>query len=102
MNHGSLSHEDARAVILLRMEASRAALLATRALPAQDSGQRRGAFTGAVSVASAFKTAPRVGLLLALCVAAVAFGPRRAITVAARSALTAWLAGSARKLASGG
>lgn len=102
MNHGSLSHADARAVILLRMEVSREALLATRALPAQDSGRRRGALTGAVSVASAFGAAPHVGLLLALCVAAVAFGPRRAITVAGRSALTAWLAASARKLANSG
>ena len=47
MSHGSLSHEDARAVILLRMEVSREALLATRALPAQDSGRRRGALAGA-------------------------------------------------------
>lgn len=98
MNHGALTHEEARAAILYRMEASRAALLAANALSAQDARQRRSVLTGPVGVVTALGATPRVGLLLALCVAAIAFGPRRAIAVASRSALTAWLAGSVKRL----
>jgi hypothetical protein len=42
--------------------------------------------------------APRVTLLLALCVGAIAFGPRRTLGIVGRSGITALLAGAARKV----
>jgi hypothetical protein len=98
MSHGALTHEEMLSAILLRMEVSREALLAVNSVSAQDSRQRRNVLAGPVTALGA---TPRVGLVLALCVAAIAFGPRRTIMIAGRSALTAWLAGSVRKLSSG-
>jgi hypothetical protein len=101
MSHGALTHEEMLSAILLRMEVSREALLAVNSVSAQDSRQRRNVLAGPVGVVTALGETPRVGLVLALCVAAIAFGPRRTIMIAGRSALTAWLAGSVRKLSSG-
>jgi hypothetical protein len=90
MSHGALTHEEMLSAILLRMEVSREALLAVNSVSAQDSRQRRNVLAGPVGVVTALGATPRVGL-----------GPRRTIMIAGRSALTAWLAGSVRKLSSG-
>jgi hypothetical protein len=42
--------------------------------------------------------APRVTLLLALCLGAVILGPRRTFVIAGRSGITAWLGSSVRKV----
>ncbi len=101
MSHRPLTHEEMLAAILLRMEVSREALLAGNSVSAHDSRQQRNGFAGPVGVVTALGATPRVGLVLALCVAAIAFGPRRTIAIAGRSALTAWLVGSVRKLSGG-
>jgi hypothetical protein len=101
MSHGALTHEEMLSAILLRMETSREALVAANSLAAQNSRQRRNVLAGPLSVVTVLGATPRVGLVLALCVAAIAFGPRRTIAIAGRSALTAWLARSVRKLTSG-
>jgi hypothetical protein len=101
MSHGALTHEETLSAILYRMEASRTALVAANSMYAQQSRQRKSVLTGPLSVVTTLEAAPRVALVLALCVAAIAFGPRRTIAIATRSALTAWLAGSVKKLSSG-
>lgn len=93
-------NKDAQAVILLRMADTRAALLAANKAPPSVPavhGQRR---SQATALMSALSETPRVTLLLALCVGAIVLGPRRTIGIMGRSGLTAWLAGTARKMAS--
>lgn len=85
--------------ILLRMSASREALLAANSAPSltapvRPQSQRHAASTLIASLAAA----PRVALVLALCVGAVVLGPRRAIGIAGRSGITAWLAGTVRNV----
>ncbi|RKT13702.1 hypothetical protein B0G69_6883 [Paraburkholderia sp. RAU2J] len=96
MNREHTSRE-AQAAILLRMAASRKALLAAnRAPPAVPAvrGQTRSTVTGVVT---SLAEAPRVTLLLALCVGAIVLGPRRTVSIAGRSGITAWLGLAARK-----
>ncbi|WP_238812959.1 hypothetical protein [Paraburkholderia sp. SG-MS1] len=96
MNHERTSR-DAQAAILLRMAASREALLvANRAPPAVPvvRGQTR---STVASVVTSLAEAPRVTLLLALCVGAIVLGPRRTVGIVGRSGITAWLGRAARK-----
>jgi hypothetical protein len=89
---------EAETAILLRMAASRAALLAAnsalRSVPAVP-GQTR---APAVGLIASLATAPRVTLLVALCIGAIVLGPRRTIGIASRSGITAWLGGTVRKV----
>jgi hypothetical protein len=97
MNRATI-HEETEAAILLRMARSRAALLATNrrapALPTAPGQTGR----AAASVIAALKDAPRVTLILALCVSAIVLGPRRTVGIASRSGVAAWVGGSVRKL----
>jgi hypothetical protein len=90
------AQELARIVILERMEASRTALLVANraaALPVPHAGSR----SSVGSVLAALAEAPRVGLVLALVAGGIVLGPRRTLTAAARSGLTAWIARNARR-----
>jgi hypothetical protein len=92
------TNRDFEAAILLRMAASRAALLAAnRAAPSVPAvhGQTR---SPAVGLLASLADAPRVTLLLAFCVGAIVLGPRRTIVIVSRSGITAWLGGTARKV----
>lgn len=95
----TFDNKEAQAAILLRMADTRAALLAANHAPPSlpvVHGQGR---SQAATVMSALADAPRVTLVLALCVGAIVFGPRRTVGIVGRSGLTAWLAGTARKVA---
>ena len=97
MNHGHTANE-AETGILLRMAASRAALLAANSAPPSVPavpGQPR---SPATSFMASLADAPRVTLLLALCVGAIVLGPRRTIGIAGRSGIGAWLGGTVRKV----
>jgi hypothetical protein len=97
MNHGP-THEEAERAVLSRMAASRVALLkANRSarMIAAAHGQTRHPAAGFVAALAA---APRVTLVLALCVSAIVLGPRRTVGIAGRSGIAAWLGGSMRKL----
>lgn len=96
MNNGHHSRE-AQAAILLRMAASREALLAANRAPAAVPPVRGQARSSAASVMTALGEAPRVTLLLALCVGAIVLGPRRTVGIVSRSGITAWLGVAARK-----
>lgn len=96
MNQPHQAHELARVMILERMEASRTALVAanhTAALPAPRAASR----SSVSNVLASLAEAPHVALLLALVVGGIVLGPRRTLTVAARSGLTAWIARNARR-----
>jgi hypothetical protein len=98
MNRASTGMETESA-ILLRMADSRAALLVANSTPPPSvpvvHGQNR---SPAVSVMASLAEAPRVTLLLALCIGAIVLGPRRTIGIAGRSGITAWLGGTVRKV----
>jgi hypothetical protein len=83
--------------ILLRMAESREALLAANRAPLSIHAGRRLAEPAGPSLVSALASAPRVSLLLALCVSAIIVGPRRTIGIAGRTGTTAWLGGTVRK-----
>jgi hypothetical protein len=86
------------AAILDRMAASRAALLAVN-MSLTPASATRGLAGRSVSAAfDTVKEAPRVTLLLALCMSAIVLGPRRATGIALRSGATAWIGSSAQKL----
>jgi hypothetical protein len=96
MNQPHQAHELARVTILERMEASRTALVVanqTAALPAP----RAAARSSVSHVLASLAEAPHVALLLALVVGGIVLGPRRTLTVAGRSGLTAWIARNARR-----
>jgi hypothetical protein len=96
MNDRRVSPE-AQTAVLLRMAASREALLrANRAPPSAQVGSEQPQAVVASLLAS-LAGAPRVTLLLALCVGAIVLGPRRTISVAGRSGITAWIGIAARK-----
>ena len=90
------ANELARVTILERMEASRTALVVanrTVALPAARPASR----SAARSVLASLAEAPHVALLLALVIGGIVLGPRRTLSIAGRSGLTAWIARNARR-----
>lgn len=92
------SYHESEAAILARMAESRVALLAANTVTeAVDASGGPARIPGANLVAALVET-PRVALLLAFCVGAIVLGPRRTISIAGRSGVTAWVAASARKL----
>lgn len=98
MNRASDDNK-AETEILTRMAASRAALLVANhtvllSVPVSR-GQTR---PPAAGLMASLADAPRVTLLLALCVGAIALGPRRTLRIVGRSGITALLAGAARKV----
>jgi hypothetical protein len=99
MNHGRTGSE-AETAILLRMAASRDALLAAnstpRSVPAVH-GQMR---SPAASLLASLADAPRVTLPLAICIGAIVLGPRRTIGTVGGSGIKAWLGLAARKAVS--
>jgi hypothetical protein len=100
MKHDAAAiHAEKRADILERMAISRSQLLATRA--PQSSLPRLPRSPGrAVEIAGALRDAPRVSMLLAMCVGALVFGPRRMLMMAARSAAAALIAKTVRSAVS--
>ncbi|MGF6967121.1 hypothetical protein OKW43_004149 [Paraburkholderia sp. WC7.3g] len=96
MNQSDHTHELARVTILERMEASRTALVLanqTAALPAARGALRSSAST----VLASLVEAPHVALLLALVIGGIVLGPRRTLSIAGRSGLTAWIARNVRR-----
>jgi hypothetical protein len=93
----ALSAKEAEAVILLRMAASRGALLAANSAPRSGPGARGQARSPTAIPVASLADAPRVALLLALCVGVIILGPRRTIGIAGRSGITAWVGGAVRK-----
>nr|WKF60847.1 hypothetical protein HUO10_005369 [Paraburkholderia busanensis] len=90
-------HDELRDEILARMASSRAALIVANASPPRRGPPSTPLKHPLMDAASALANAPRVTLLLVLCVGTIALGPRRALTVAGRSGITALLAGTARR-----
>ena len=90
MSTGSTA-EEVETAILLRMAASREALLIANSGPPRVPAESRQTQSAEASMASTLAGAPRVTLLLALCVGAIVLGPRRAVGIASRSGITAWL-----------
>jgi len=91
------TNNEAETAILLRMAESRKALLAANSTPPSVPavlGQTR---PPAVGLIASLADAPRVTLLLALCVGAIVLGPRRTVGIAGRSGIAAWLGGTVRK-----
>jgi hypothetical protein len=97
MNHAP-GDDETETAILLRMAASRAALLAANSTPPSVPavhGQMRSPAAGLIA---SLADAPRVTLLLALCVSAIVLGPGRTIGIASRSGIAAWLGDTVRKV----
>lgn len=88
---------EAETAILLRMAASRAALLAANSTPSSVPAVHGRTRSPAVDVIASLADAPRVTLLVALCVGAIVLGPRRTIGIASRSGITAFLGSTVRK-----
>ncbi|MFM0736441.1 hypothetical protein PQQ51_04210 [Paraburkholderia xenovorans] len=96
MNHEPIPNETESA-ILLRMAASREALLVANRTPPSVPVVRGQTRPAVATLVTSLAEAPRVTLLLALCVSAIVLGPRRTIGVAGRSGIATWLGGTVRK-----
>ncbi|MFM0512830.1 hypothetical protein [Paraburkholderia sp. RL17-373-BIF-A] len=92
------TNSEAEAAILLRMAESRTALLAANSTPSSVPAVHGQTRPPAVGLIASLADAPRVTLLLALCVGAIVLGPRRTIGIVSRSGITAWLGGTVRKV----
>jgi hypothetical protein len=91
------SASETETAILLRMSASRGALLAANRTPSSIRAARGNSREHAAStIVASLAGAPRVALVLALCAGAILPGPRQAIGIASRSGITAWLGRTAR------
>ena len=101
MNHRRTSKET-QAAILLRMAASREALLAANSTPPSVPTLSPQTRSPAASLMASLADAPRVTLLLASCIGAIVLGPRRTIRIVSRSGITAWLGLAVRKAISNG
>jgi len=88
----------AETAILARMAESRVALLAANSTPPAVPGGHKQSRSSASSLMASLAAAPRVTLVLALCVGAIVLGPRRTIGIVSRSGITAWLGGTVRKV----
>ncbi len=98
MSHRSDDNR-AETEILTRMAASRAALLlANHSAPPSVPVLRRQTTPPAAGLITSLAAAPRVTLLLALCIGVIALGPHRTLRVVGRSGITALLAGTTRKV----
>lgn len=82
---------------MLRMAASREALLLANSTPPSGAALRPQPRSHAASLVASLADAPRVTLLLALCVGAIVLGPRRTIAIVSRSGITAWVGLVVRK-----
>lgn len=97
MNRAS-NGKEAETDILMRMAASRVALLTANSTAPLVPALRGETRPPAASLMASLADAPRVTLLLALCVGAIALGPRRTLRIVGRSGITALLAAAARKV----
>ncbi|PRY04055.1 hypothetical protein [Paraburkholderia sp. BL25I1N1] len=97
----TVSIREAETAILLRMAETRAGLLLANSLPPSTPSIRGQTRSPALGLVVSLTEAPRVTLLLALCVGAIVLGPRRTVVVAGRSGITAWLGGTVRKVLRG-
>jgi hypothetical protein len=97
MSH-ALTHAEAESAVLSRMAASRAALLEANRVSLAASAARKPSGHSAATLVVALKDAPRVTLLMALCLSAIILGPRRTIGIASRSGVTALIGSSVRRL----
>ncbi|MFM0246187.1 hypothetical protein [Paraburkholderia sediminicola] len=89
---------EAETAILLRMAQSRAALLVANRPPPSVPTVRGQTRSPVASVIALLEDAPRVTLLLALCVGTIVLGPRKTIGVASHSGIAAWLGGTVRNV----
>jgi hypothetical protein len=92
------TNRGAETAILLRMAESRTALLAANSTPPSVPAAHGQTKSSAASLIASLAKAPRVTLLLALCVGTIVLGPRRTIGIVSRSGITAWLGGTIRKV----
>ena len=92
------THEEVERAVLSRMAASRIALLEANGTPPAVPAARGPTRHPTASFVAAVADAPRVMLILALCVSAIVLGPRRTIGIVGRSGITAWVGSSVRKL----
>lgn len=90
--------EEAESLILSRMAASRVALLEATRPPAANSALPGGSAHPVASFVTALAAAPRVTMVLALCVSAIVLGPKRTVNIAGRSGVSAWVGSSVKKL----
>jgi hypothetical protein len=88
---------EVQTAILLRMAASREALLVANRAPLAVPAVRVQTRSAVASVVTSLTDAPRVTLLLALCVGAILLGPRRTVSIVGRSGIAAWLGLVAQK-----
>lgn len=96
------SGREAETAILLRMAASREALLAANSAPPTSPTGRGQKRSPTASLIASLADAPRVALLLAISVGAIVLGPRRTIDIVTRAGITAGLGSAARKAIAGG
>ena len=94
----ALNDKEAELAILQRMAISRAALLAANSTPPSVRAVHGQTWSPAANLIALLADAPRVTLMLALCVGAIVLGPRRTIVIASRSGMAAWLGGTVRKV----
>jgi hypothetical protein len=82
---------------LMRMAQSRTALLAANSMPPPVMVASHRSRLPAPSILAPLADAPRVTLLLALCVGAIVLGPRRTLGIAGRSGIASWVGSNVRK-----
>jgi hypothetical protein len=90
---------EAETASLLRMAESRDALLVANSTASITPARvAQSAQHPVPTLVTSLAGAPRVALVLALCVGAIVLGPRRAVGITSRAGVTAWLAGAARNV----
>jgi len=101
MKRGKYDHKETEAVVLARMETTRAALVSASELSKTGVGERRIARPVSQDGVPMILRTPNAALLALILVGSVIIGPRQILVISFRAGLTAWVARTVRALAGG-
>jgi hypothetical protein len=101
MKPGIPEYSDAQAVVLARMAATRAELIAASQLSKIPAGARATAEHASRTGDPVFLSSPIAALLAVMLVGSVVIGPRRILSAFFRAGLTAWVTKTVHALVAG-
>jgi hypothetical protein len=101
MKRGIHEHEEAQAVVLARMAATRAELVSTSQLSKIGAGVNRTAPHASPDAGPVFLRTPNAALLAIVMVGSVIIGPRQILVISFRAVVTAWITRTVRAIAGG-
>ena len=102
MKRGISDHKETQTVVLARMAATRAELVASSQHSKISAARTQTAGSASADAGPVFLRTPNAALIALVLVGSVIIGPRQILVISLRAGLTAWITRMARAIASGG